>query len=386
MSSSWWTDKDDLDEFQSKIIDLPQKKSYLVTGPPGSGKTNLLLLRANYLYLTGHKNLQIVVFTRALQDFMASGGSQYDFPQEKLRTSSKFWRDILFQYGITVALPAGFEECRKALVNAVQKLVDDHSLSHIYDTILLDESQDYLPEEIELFKRLGKHVFATADARQKIYTGADPLATLRASVDKELTLQFHYRIGRKICKVADALMKDTDTYTAMEPDSQYDEVAFPSSVSVVKCDSLAEQVDRLVETIKTQIKTYPGELLGVLCPRSEDFDKLCALLKATELNNVCTFQGDSDHLSFDSKTRVCLSTIHTGKGLEFRAVHLVAAEGLKKFRNQRKMAFTGVTRAKTTLTVYHVDSLPGYLEQALSDVEGAIESPSMNQVFGKKKS
>jgi len=79
MKGAWWVGKDDLDDDQRKIITLPPDSSFMTIGPPGSGKTNLLVLRANYLFLAGIKNIQIIVFTRALCDFIAFGGQNYDF-------------------------------------------------------------------------------------------------------------------------------------------------------------------------------------------------------------------------------------------------------------------------------------------------------------------
>ena len=46
---SWWFDISDLDEDQTDVIELPPDGNYLILGPPGSGKTNLLLIRAEYL-------------------------------------------------------------------------------------------------------------------------------------------------------------------------------------------------------------------------------------------------------------------------------------------------------------------------------------------------
>ena len=62
------------------MISLAAEGNHLVLGPPGSGKTNILLLRANYLTLSGKPNIAIVVFTRTLSKFIASGGKEYDFP------------------------------------------------------------------------------------------------------------------------------------------------------------------------------------------------------------------------------------------------------------------------------------------------------------------
>jgi len=50
MNGAWWVGSSELDSDQRTIISLPPDNSVLVTGPPGSGKTNLLLLRANNHY------------------------------------------------------------------------------------------------------------------------------------------------------------------------------------------------------------------------------------------------------------------------------------------------------------------------------------------------
>ena len=69
MQNTWWKGIEQLASEQSDIIDLPPEKSYLILGPPGSGKTNLLLLRAKYLTLAGQANLRVIIFTRTLQEF-----------------------------------------------------------------------------------------------------------------------------------------------------------------------------------------------------------------------------------------------------------------------------------------------------------------------------
>jgi predicted AAA+ superfamily ATPase len=53
MESSWWKDISQLDEEQKKVISLDDDADHLVIGPPGCGKTNLLLLRASYLHKRG---------------------------------------------------------------------------------------------------------------------------------------------------------------------------------------------------------------------------------------------------------------------------------------------------------------------------------------------
>ena len=57
MDETWWRSPDQLDPDQQEIVSLPLEGSHLVVGPPGSGKTNLLLLRASYLARAGFPNI-----------------------------------------------------------------------------------------------------------------------------------------------------------------------------------------------------------------------------------------------------------------------------------------------------------------------------------------
>jgi ATP-dependent exoDNAse (exonuclease V) alpha subunit len=55
-------------------------------------------------------------------------------------------------------------------------------------------------------------------------------------------------------------------------------------------------------------------------------------------------------------------TVHSAKGSEFRAVHLLEGEAFKP--HNRELAFTAATRAKTEVSVYHVNPLLGHMVPA----------------------
>ncbi len=387
MSKTWWLKLEDLNDEQGPIINLPIGKSYLITGPPGSGKTNLILLRANYLYLSGIQNIEVVVFTRTLQEFIASGGAHYDFPVQKVKTSKRFYTDLLHRYGIAVKAPAKFKEMREYLIGETNKLIKKNNLANIFEAILLDEGHSFLPEEIDLFSKLSKTMFIAADGQQKIYDGEDCSANMSDAVDEEYTLHFHHRIGRQICKVADALMNDSPDYQPMRDNSQYDEVAMPSRVEPPQWfPSIDEQAAKIISSLKSQLKTYPDEFLGVLCPTRKDvLYPVREAIAASDLADISVCQGDSDAVEFTPGRRIVVCTIHAAQGVEFRTVHIAGAEYLRKLHQNRNAAFTAVTRAKTNLSVYHTDTLPGYFEQAIQAAQPAKPPAKVPDVFGGKK-
>lgn len=387
MNDTWWVDPNELNDEQQPIINLPIGDSYLITGPPGSGKTNLVLLRANYLYLSGIQNIEVIVFTRTLQEFIGSGGDQYDFPVAKVRTGVKFFQKLLHRYGVSLVLPDNFAKLRVYLLEEAQKLVADKNLADLFETILLDEGHNFWPAEIDLFSRLAKTMFIAADARQRIYDGADSIENMRQAVDKEFALQFHYRIGRQICKVADALMNDSPDYVPMLQSSQYDEVKIPSHVQIVECQSVAAQVDKMIESLKVELATYPDEFVGVLNPTRRVLNEVRDIIRGSDLGDLAICQGDTNAVNFTPERRIVVCTIHAAQGVEFRTVHIAGADEIERLHQHRNAIFTAVTRAKTSLSVYHSSTLPGYFEQALQTAQPAKPPAKLQDVFrGKRKS
>ncbi|MDR7867748.1 MAG: UvrD-helicase domain-containing protein [Sporomusaceae bacterium] len=384
MSSAWWVGQDDLDPYQRAVITLPIGKSNWVVGPPGSGKTNLLLLRANYMYLAGEKNILIIVFTRTLQEFISSGGEKYSFPTQKVQTCQRWQQDLLRQYGVSIEPPEEFEERRKYLLDQANDLIKQRRLSKIYDCILLDEAQDYLPEEIQLFEKLARKLFVVADERQKIYQGASPLDTLNAILGNPTRLKYHYRNGLKICKVADGIAKDTGDYDRLAETSNYDEDANPSSVEHFNCQDIEDQARRIIQKLDAQLKAYPNDLIGIVCPRREELLQLWSIISKSPFGHRVTPQFGSEHEPLQPDKPILMSTFHGIKGLEVRSLHMAGCNYLNKFKFNRNMTYTAVTRAKTSLSIYYEKDLIGYFEASLASLNPHPDLPNLQDVFGRK--
>ena len=386
MKGAWWVDLKELNKEQRDVIGLPLDTSHLITGPPGCGKTNLMLLRANYLAMSAKANVLILVFTRTLQEFIRTGSQQYAFPDSSVSTSRAWQRSLLKEYGYDYEAIGTFSEQRQILLDRIKAMVQAEGLGHIYDAIFLDEAQDYNEEELKLFRSLTPRLFAVADYRQRIYDGEDSIETLKSLTDKHILLKYHYRSGMAICRAADSLRKGDKTYIPLAPTAQYDEAARPSTAVIVQCTDLDEVFEEILQSLQIQSAAYPDELLGVISPRREEMEYIGYKLMNSVIGASCVMQKSSDYISFGPQTLVCVCTIHAAKGLEFRTAHLVGGEHLPSFWDkQKRMTYTAITRAKTSLTVYKVAPLPGYLEQAINEANPLPDLPDLEAVFKRKK-
>jgi DNA helicase IV len=383
---AWWREQGELDPDQLNVVGLPDEGSFLVKGPPGSGKTNLLLLRANYLTVRSHPNIAIVVFNATLREFIRSGADRYDFNPRNVQTSASLLDALLLEASSPIQPTGSFETDRLARITAVEAHLLRHGPRPPFDVILIDEAQDFLPEEISIFRRLTRDIFMVADSRQRIYAGESPMAALEAAVDQSVSLRFHYRSGFPICGVADAIGKTFSAgYDEISPTCNYNTPGMRASVDVFCCDIVA-QASEIANRLLLQRRTYPEGFLGVICPRSNEVRSIASSLRDAGLGDLlCVQDREAGYQRIHADKPIWISTIHGAKGLEFRALHFAAADTLTSGgASQKRMAYTGVTRAKTALSVYHDAHLPAYLDAAVHPfrVTPTIK-PGIGAAFGR---
>lgn len=363
MNNTWWVDPAELDDDQKKVLLLPMEGKHVVTGPPGSGKSNLLMLRARHLLKLDKQNFRVLAFTQTLVRFLC--GSE-KVPKEKVATSTAWLDRQLWQLEGRKIDEDDFDTRRRLVADALLKHLRDNNKSGLIHTLLIDEVQDYLRIELELFGEIAEHLLLVGDIRQQIYksdTTHRDLKAMKGSFNV-VELELHYRIGRNICLFADRLAKPSRDHKPITDGCQYNEVKNPSSVERERL-SLDKQIERIAKRVKTQLQTFPGEFIGVLCPTNKVLDQVAEELTAELGKRVCVQKsGEQDY--FDLKHPVVVSTIHSGKGLEYRCVHIPSAESLKFMPHSRELIYTAVTRAKTTVTIYHEEPLHDFLEDAIN--------------------
>jgi superfamily I DNA/RNA helicase len=379
---SWWFDISDLDEDQKDVIELPPDGDYLILGPPGSGKTNLLLIRAEYLIRTDRPNIFVLMFNEPLHDFVVRGGVHYNVPSSKIRKMLSWEIVLLRENGVTFDdIPdEDLQERRKALAERVLKLLDANPrLEGHLQCLLVDEVQDCIPEEIEVFRRCATNVCFAGDKGQRIFSPHKVIDDLEEQM-KVVELKTHYRIGHEICRVADVVGKAAGL-PRIEDNCNYKDAE--AKVHFYQCTDNEEQAQQIIAALKIQLTAYPDELLAVAAPRIADREFLRARLENSDVSPFLLPHRKSG--SDDPNQRIYIAHLGEIKGLEFRTIHLGLMEHLYKLgENQKRIAYTAITRAKTTVSIYFTGKIPGYLEEAQVAIEPPKPKPALKDLFPKK--
>lgn len=364
MNETWWVNAGQLDEDQKKVLQADPQESLLIQGPPGSGKTNILLLRANYVRSVAPRIL-FITFTRTLTEFIRSGptiGRADQIKQHEITTFMQWGKSFLRDAGHPFNDPGGgFKRVRRALIQALEEHIETHNPGVMYDSVLVDEVQDFLASELAILRRLSDTMNAAGDSRQAIWEHKEGLPAMREIATDVVELNKHYRIGLNICRFADRILPPKMGEAHMEHGCAYDESARPSSVIGVSGNEDADQDAKCLGNLKAQLRYISDEPILVLAHTKKGRDEFWEVLEEDgELLSRALLQASDGYEAFGPNSLIRVMTIASAKGSEARAVHVLRADRLTT--GLRELAFTAVTRAKTEVTLYHTKALPGHLE------------------------
>ncbi len=295
-----------------------------------------------------------------------------------------FTNELLRDNGLTQLHNDDLEKAREEAIQSLSEILKTHpKLASSFSCILVDETQDCDPRELDLFSKLADNVFLAGDSRQVIYkTKANTLQYARSIVDQTIELKYHYRNGREICRAADAIAKSWNEPPIL-PTSLYDEgLSGKSSVCFHRFDHDADLLRELVAQLLSQLKSFPNESLAVACPTREELT--AALETVMQEPKIAPFvcQHINGPKAYIGDERVFFYTYHSLKGTEFRAVNMIHAEKVKVFReHQKKLSYTTLTRAKTVVEIYTIGPLPAHLQPARDAVEAPRAIRSHADVF-----
>ena len=379
--SLWWVKKNELDPEQVKLIEnLSLRSSHLVLGPPGCGKTNVLLRRAQFVRGQAMPNVLVLTFTRSLTEFVKTGGRDDQgreiFPINRAITIESWLRSLYRSHKTEIPkAPDDFVERKRTLARGAIPFAKAGRMP-MYDTLFVDEAQDLLQEEVDVIAAWSKYRFFVGDDRQKIYPRAEGLDPVRRllPVGNEHKLKFHYRLAPEICRVADRILLP-DGGETLSSTCHYKGPSPASITMQPNAQTPIEQMNAAAERLTRQVRVYAdllaqGDRIGVIVARKDDRDVVFNhLSQDPSLKNLVQIirarepdETDYDP-ALDPDRPICILTVKGCKGLEFRTVHWLFADKLSNYHKDEDY-YTVVTRAKTSIDVYYTTSLPAVLAGA----------------------
>lgn len=332
------TSINELDIPQRKVIEhKPFMDNIHVTGPPGSGKTIVAVLRAQMLVSGGFTNLLFLTYNHSVVSFVQAMFKEMNLSSNvTVNNKDAFFRKLGSESGHSFAGYDPYEEKYARLMHHLQS----RRLHTSHQIVILDEVQDFLPEEIEILKSISEKIIAVGDYDQKI-SNVDDNSNCFYQFPK-FSLGTIYRYGTTIAKMA---QKFATTHYNLEGMVTKSSSTAPYRII---CSSNGEAVDSVARII--QNRKYADTTMGIISPTKDNLKNLKQLLR---YKGISVFYPEKDNKeyrdhNFDLKIPVLL-TADSAKGTEFDCIILYGFNEGSIFKQRKERLFVSLTRANNEL-------------------------------------
>lgn len=357
---SWLVPREELTVEQLRAVELDPHEHRVVVGPPGSGKTQILLHRAAYLrerYNVPPERFRVMVFTNVLKRYLESDLTLLDLPAECVSTFDS-WCAEQYLAHVGKRLPWNArEKCRD--FHAIRRAVHQRATSLLaepqFDFVLVDEGQDLGGEVFETLRAAARHVTVCLDRKQQLYDeGSEEADILKALGIRRRNVGFldAFRCCPYIVRMAASLVDDPEEGRAYLRQVRAEQVERETPL-LYYSSGFEDEKDRLIEVLHARLSK--GERVGILLAQKRQVFGFAKGLREAGVEVETQrdrARGDSpdDVVDFGNE-RPKLLTYHSAKGLTFDSVLLprlvpTSFKGMSSSRVNR-LLFVGITRAVT---------------------------------------
>ena len=333
MKKDWMVKESELDDDQIRVLSATLDKSCVVSGCAGSGKSVLALIKAQRIQKERGGNYEIIVYTKALCQYMNSGRKELGLKN-----------DIYYHWEWT----------------------NKHHRPSA-DYVIVDEIQDFTQEEIsEFINATKKNFFFFGDTAQSIYEGLKDTLSVEAigymlpmsQRPKEWGLYRNYRLPVSVARFVQNVGVGLP---------EFEEAIYKSPIrNTVPCVLQYGNTQEQIAAIKRIINRNDLEDVAILLPDNESVKQVSSYLTNMDVNHELKYQDSNnwhnnvENLNFNT-TNPKVMTYHSAKGLQFETVFLPCVNSSAE-RN-RKALYVAMTRTYKDLYVMYSGSMPDVLRR-----------------------
>jgi hypothetical protein len=378
---------DDVEQAPLNILDLRQERNArslgeghrIVYGVAGSGKTVILVSRARAIAEHPEKRVLILCYNRALAEYF-----QKLFATVSNVTCLNFHRWGAQRIGVYFKKDEEDEEYGERLLTRLQHGEGD---AHYYDAVFIDEAQDFSKSWFTCAKLALKEpddgdLLIVGDASQSLYhrrgfSWAEAGVNARGrTINKRFDLDKNYRNTRQILKIAAEFVATNaqqvdDPETSLQiikpdPDAALRSGPVPEMLLAPTVDGeLGAAVQKIDAWLKQGLKATEIAVLYRANVKGWLKDLASLMSRRTAVN-----WPQSPDADLRNPSGVFLTTIHSAKGLQWRAVLVMRIDMMPYIpkpddnttmqeRVERGLMYVAMTRAEEMLA-FTRSSLNGF--------------------------
>jgi len=341
---------------QRAIVELRPDRHHLVMGPPGSGKTQVLLHRARWLrqtYKTPPEGFCVLVYTNVLTYFLRQSLDFLGIPKDNVRTFDDWCADLWDKY-VRKSRPRtapdrrgksfiDFPAVRVGVLHSLQTLAAAGQLKPSLDFVLMDEGQDLDATAYGILRLTTKHLTVFADARQQIFEGGASVSEMQqhlALTGQSASLLPAYRNSPDIAKLASYFGNAYEGINYLAQDRQ--------KPCLYVATDWEDEINQLAEVLRE--RRLLNHKCGIIVPTNRDLFSVTTKLKerGIEVHQAIAVRRGGTPPDFDSLTPI-IASYHNAKGLTFDCVLLpkLVENNFQRVTGERRrrLLLVGITRA-----------------------------------------
>ena len=356
--SIWLLPRLDLTPEQLRVVEMSPHEHRVILGPPGSGKTQVLIHRADYLssaYKLEPYQYRVFVFTNVVKEYIKSGVQFLRLPEEVVSTFDH-WCRLLYEKNISRRLPwknkgINFYEIR----SAVLKLLREKSeLQKYLSFVLVDEGQDLTPQVYEILSLAAQHITVFVDPQQKIFENGASESFILDKLNlrnRNASLLGAYRNAPYVAQLASYFISDGQKRGQYLAQVNTEQKIREIPLCYVAPDFQTE-MDRLAEIISQ--RQVMNERIGIIVPTNK---QLYGFAKGLDDRGVtvekAVARSKDGACDFGNATPK-IATYYSAKGLTFDSVFLprLTESSFSWIEDSTRMRLFFVGIARATQWVY----------------------------------